>query len=246
MTQARQDRWRLEVHAVLPSTSDLCRARAADGEADGLAVLALRQTQGRGSRGRDWQSPVGNFYGSVLLRPREPARDAGQWSLLAGVALADALASLLPPSAALRLKWPNDVLLGDAKLAGILVDSAAGPDGWLEWLVIGAGVNLEVAPEVPGRRVAAVADVAAPPTPPAFAELLLAALDHWCNRRLRDGFAPVRAAWLARAPAVGSPVTLRIGQDRLGGDFAGLGADGSLLLHTGGRTAAFSTGEVLP
>ncbi len=245
MTEARQEFWRLTIHEVLPSTSDLCRSLAAQGEPEGYAALALQQTQGRGSRGRDWQSPVGNFYGSALLRPHEAARDAGQWSLLAGVALASALAPLLPDPAAMALKWPNDVLLGGAKLAGILVDSAAAADGTLEWLVIGAGVNLAVAPDVPGRAVAAVADVAPPPSPQAFAARFLAELDRWRRVRALHGFEPIRQAWLARAPQLGTPTTLRVGEQLLGGDFAGLSGDGALLLHTGSRIQAFSTGEVL-
>lgn len=245
MTVDRQDSWRLQVHDVLPSTSDFCRARAADGEPDGLAVLALRQTRARGSRGRDWTSPAGNLSLSVLLRPREQAREAGQWSLLAGVALADALAPVVPDPALLRLKWPNDVLLGGAKLAGILVDSAAAPDGALDWLVIGIGVNLAVAPDVPGRAVACVADVAAPPSPEAFAAVLLARLADWRGVRAREGFAAVRRAWLGRAAAPGSAVTLRLGERLIGGDFAGLADDGALLLNTEGRIRAFATGEVL-
>lgn len=245
MTQDRQGDWRLTVHEVLPSTSDLCRSLASAGEPEGFAALALRQTQGRGSRGRDWESPAGNFYCSVLLRPRERARDAGQWSLLAGVALADALAPLLPDPSALRLKWPNDMLLHGRKLAGILVDSAAKTDGALDWLVIGVGVNLAVAPDVPGREVAALASVAPPPTPQAFAAMFLAALDRWRRVRLLEGFGPIRAAWLARAPDLGSGITLRIGDQRLGGGFAGLGDDGSLLLDTGGQVRAFGAGEVL-
>ena len=245
MTTPRQGGWRLQVHEVLPSTSDLCRSLAADGEAEGLAVLALRQTQGRGSRGRDWQSPAGNFYASMLLRPEERARDAGQWSLLAGVALADALAALLPHPAALRLKWPNDVLLGGAKLAGILVDSAAAPDGSLDWLVIGIGVNLAVAPGVPGRTVAALADVVVPPAPQDFAVRLLAALDHWRQIKAQHGFAAIRDAWLARAPDIGTAMGFRAGERVLSGAFAGLGPDGTLLLQTTEGVRAYSTGEVL-
>jgi BirA family biotin operon repressor/biotin-[acetyl-CoA-carboxylase] ligase len=245
VSEVRQRAWRLDIHETLPSTSDRCRARAAEGEPEGLAVLARRQTQGRGSRGRDWQSPAGNLSLSVLLRPRERARDAAQWSLLAGVALAEALADHLPDPAAPRLKWPNDVLLGGRKLAGILVDSSADADGMVEWLVIGLGVNLAVAPDVPGRAVACLADVAAPPSPERFAEALLARLDHWRHVRVTAGFAPIRAAWLARAPALGSGVTLRRGEELLGGNFAGLGEDGSLLLARDGSVRAFAAGEVL-
>jgi BirA family transcriptional regulator, biotin operon repressor / biotin---[acetyl-CoA-carboxylase] ligase len=245
VSQPRQPVWRLQVHEVLGSTSDLCGELAAGGEPAGLAVLARRQTQGRGSRGRDWNSPAGNLFLSVLLRPEERARDAAQWSLLAGVALAESLAEHLPDASALLLKWPNDVLLNGRKLAGVLVDSCADAAGMVEWLVIGIGVNLAVAPEVPGREVACLADLAPPPAPERFAENLLARLGHWQHIRHAQGFAPVRAAWLARAPRPGSRVTLRLGERKLGGGFVGLGADGSLLLVADGRVQAFAAGEVL-
>jgi BirA family transcriptional regulator, biotin operon repressor / biotin---[acetyl-CoA-carboxylase] ligase len=208
-------------------------------------VLARRQSRGRGSRGRDWESPDGNLFLSVLLRPQEQARDAAQWSLLAGVALAETLASFLPDSSVLQLKWPNDVLLNGGKLAGILVDSAATPAGAVEWLVLGIGVNLVAAPNVPGRAIACLAEFASPPPAEDFAGVLLTRLHHWRTVRAQDGFAAVRAAWLGWAPALGSAVTLRLGERRIGGGFAGLADDGSLLLSTDGRVDAFATGEVL-
>lgn len=249
MTSGRQDgwrgdSWRLVVHDTLPSTSDLCRTLAMAGAAPGLAVLAGRQTRGRGSRGRDWTSPAGNFHGSVLLRPSMPARAAGQWSLLAGVVVAAALAPFIPPGA-LQLKWPNDVLLHQAKVAGILVDSAARADGMLDWLVIGIGVNLATAPEVAGRAVAAVAQFGPPPTPERFAHVLLGELDRWQRRRGADGFAAVRDAWLAQGPALGSPATLRVADRTVAGAFAGLGEDGALLLETDGVVRRFGAGEIL-
>ena len=230
MSHAGPGAWRLQLHDVLPSTSDLCRTRAVEGEPAGLAVLARRQTQGRGSRGRAWESPDGNLFLSVLLRPRERARDAAQWSLLAGVALAETLAPHVPERTALRLKWPNDVLLSGRKLGGVLVDSSADPAGVLDWLVIGIGVNLAVAPVVPGRAAACLADVATAPPPETFARALLARLRVWQTVRESQGFSPIRAAWLGHAPDPGSSVTLRIGERMLGGGFAGLGEDGSLLL----------------
>jgi BirA family biotin operon repressor/biotin-[acetyl-CoA-carboxylase] ligase len=241
----RQEPWRLQIHETIVSTSDLCRTLAARGEPDGLAVLARQQTGGRGSRGRGWESPSGNLFLSVLLRPDERARDAGQWSLLAGVALAEALAPYLPDPSALRLKWPNDVLLSGAKLAGILVDSAATPSGDVDYLVIGVGANLAVAPDVPGRAVACVADVAPPPPVEDFARALLARLDAWRLIRARDGFAAIRAAWLRLAAPLGSPTTLRQGERLVEGRLAGLADDGSLLLDDHGEVAAFTTGEVL-
>jgi BirA family biotin operon repressor/biotin-[acetyl-CoA-carboxylase] ligase len=237
--------WRLQVYDVLPSTSDWCRDLAVAGEPAGLAVLARRQTHGRGSRGRDWQSPSGNLFLSVLLRPDDRARSAAQWSLLAAVALLEALFPFLPDASVLRLKWPNDVMLHGRKLAGILVDSSAGTAGLLDWLVIGIGVNLAVAPVVAGRDLACLADVADAPVPEAFASFLLARLGYWQRVRALEGFQPVRSAWLAHTAAPGTPISLRLGSRVVEGMFSGLGDDGSLRLLRDGRVETFATGEVL-
>ena len=236
--------WRLAIHESLPSTADLCRSRAEAGEPEGLAILARRQTAGRGTRGRGWEGAAGNLFLSVLLRPGGPAREAPQWSLLAGVALAEALAVDLPDAAALTLKWPNDLLLHGRKVAGILVESAADAAGELSWLSMGLGVNLAMAPVVVGRATACLAECGPPPPPEVVARRVLAALSHWRDVRAHAGFAPMRAAFLARAPAPGTPMTLRVGERILDGAFAGLGDDGSLLLHTEGRVQAFAAGEV--
>ncbi|MDA8253939.1 MAG: biotin--[acetyl-CoA-carboxylase] ligase [Rhodospirillales bacterium] len=245
MTEGRHTTFRLSIHDSLPSTSDLCRARALDGEPDGLAVLARRQTRGRGTNGRAWQSPEGNLYLSVLLRPQEEARDTGQWSLLAAVALAESLAPLLPDPRALTLKWPNDALLHGRKLAGILTEAASGPDGMLSFLVVGMGVNLAVAPRLPDRPTACLAEVVPPPAPEAFARQLLSSLQTWREVRARDGFARVRDAWLARGPRPAAPLQVRLGATTAEGGFAGLGPDGSLLLATAAGIRTFVAGEVV-
>lgn len=236
--------WRLAVHDSLPSTADFCRSRAEAGEPEGLAILARRQTAGRGTRGRAWADAPGNLFLSALLRPGGPSREASQWSLLAGVALAEALSAHLPDAAVLALKWPNDVLLQGRKVAGILAESAADGRGGLSWLSLGFGANLAVAPDVPDRPIACLAEFGPPPSPEVVAWQVLEALARWCGVRARAGFAPVRAAFLARAPAHGTPITLRLGGQMLGGAFAGLGEDGSLLLRAGGRVHAFAAGEV--
>ncbi|MBU6498082.1 MAG: biotin--[acetyl-CoA-carboxylase] ligase [Rhodospirillales bacterium] len=229
---------------TLGSTSDHCRACAEAGEPDGLAVLAGQQTGGRGSHGRAWASPAGNLYCSVLMRPKGAAREGGLWSLLAGVAVAEAVAALLPDPVRLSLKWPNDLLLDGCKLAGILVDSSPDGAGGLAWLVIGIGVNLAHAPDVPGRRTACLAPFGPPPAPEAMARAILARLDAWRAIQAAEGFAPVRAAFLARAPRLGTRMAVRIGDTETAGNFAGLGEDGSLLLEAGARVRAFAAGEV--
>lgn len=229
--------WRLRRFESLASTSDLCATLAVSGEPAGLAVLAARQTAGRGSRGRQWSTLPGNLALSVLLRPSGPAAWAGQWALLAAVALAETLERCGAPE--LRLKWPNDVTLDGGKVAGILLDSAV-EAGQLEWLVIGFGANLAAAPELPG-----VAALPNRPPPDQVAETLLGRLDVWNQLVLRETFAVVRRAWLDRGPAPGAPLRLRLSAGDVAGTFAGLDDGGALLLQSGGRVRAFATGDVL-
>ena len=237
MNPAAPPGWRLRHYESLESTSDLCTTLAQAGEPGRLAITAARQTQARGSRGRTWQTLAGNLAMSVLLRPSGLASDAGQWALLAAGARAEALPA---SGGALRVKWPNDILLGSAKVGGILIDTALDVAGRLEWLVLGFGANLAAAPDLPG-----VAVVPGGADPAAVATMLLARLDHWDRVRLCDGFALVRRAWLDLGPAPGSHMRVRWGNAELGGAFAGLGDDGALLLQSGGRVHALPTGEIL-
>jgi BirA family biotin operon repressor/biotin-[acetyl-CoA-carboxylase] ligase len=233
--------WRLAIHEELASTQDVVLAAAEAGEPEGLAVLARRQSAGRGTQGRAWSSPAGNLSLSVLLRPGGPARALPQWSLLAGVALADAAAAALPPDAPLRLKWPNDLLLGGAKCAGILCQGGVDAAGGIGWVVFGIGVNLAVAPPLPDRPTTCLAHAGvAAPDPVAFAQRLLAALDMWRGR----GLAAVREAWLARGPVLDTPLVVRQGSVAREGRFAGLDPDGRLLLATPGGVVPVAAGEL--
>ncbi len=229
--------WRLQVYETLASTADLCRSLAAAGEPEGLAILAMQQTAGRGSHGRGWESPPGNLYLSVLLRPVAPMSEAPGWALLASVAVADALSPWLPAPGRLRLKWPNDILLDEGKLAGVLVEAADDGAGRMDWLTIGMGVNLATAPMLSDRPTACVGPTAPPPE--ILARGVLARLD----ARRAEAFAVVRAAWLARGPALGNPVRLRLGDEIRHGVFAGLADDGRLLLREGDTVRAFAAGE---
>lgn len=235
--------WRLEIHDSLPSTSDACITRAEAGEPAGLAILARHQTRARGSRGRSWtEPPTGNLALSILLWPTGDLGRPALWPLLAGLALHDALGGR-PGDAALTLKWPNDVLLRDAKLAGILVERGTG--GGRDWLVIGFGANLAQAPLLPDRRTASLAELGVPPTPDAVAHRLLAAVTAWHRTWQRHGFDAVRAAWLQRAQPIGARLAVRLRGEQRTGTFAGLAPDGALLLALDGREERIETGDIL-
>ncbi|HVE23005.1 MAG TPA: biotin--[acetyl-CoA-carboxylase] ligase [Acidocella sp.] len=230
--------WRLERHDELGSTSDECIVRAKAGVAAGLAVQARRQLAGRGSRGREWTAPEGNLNLSVLLRPSRPAAEAGLFSLLAGIAVAEAVAP--HTQTAPMLKWPNDVLLDGAKLAGILIDAV--PDGErLDWLVIGIGVNLAAAPEIPGRCTTSLSAHGGRLAADDAADAVLAGLAAWHDASAER----IREAWLALAHPVGTELIVRGAQGERRGIFAGLSDKGELLLRDKDRIDPISTGDIL-
>ncbi len=211
--------WRWQHHAELASTQDEAIQAARAGEPGRLAIVADRQYAGRGSRGRSWIAPEGNLNLSLLLRPEGARPDPGHWAMLAGVALFEAMSAF---TSDLVLKWPNDLLCRGAKLGGILIDSAVGPAGLSDWVVIGIGVNLAQAPCLPGRATACLEAPAPPPVQ--VAKRLIEALDALDGR-------DIRRAWLARAHPVGTPLCVQTAHGRVTAGFAGLTLAGELLLE---------------
>jgi BirA family biotin operon repressor/biotin-[acetyl-CoA-carboxylase] ligase len=223
------------------STNDDVRRLAGEGALEGTLVWADRQTAGRGRRGRRWESPAGNVYLSLLLRPETPLARAGQIGFMAALAVAEATAALLPGRLVV-CKWPNDVLVaneseGHRKLAGLLLESEPRRDGTAAWLVLGVGINVASHPEgveFPATSLRAQGGTAGVP------DVLTAFGNHfvgWYRRWRKEGFAPVRDAWLARAAGIGGPVRVRLENGTLDGVFAGLDAEGALLLHRDGEAA---------
>ena len=223
--------YRLVVHEQLDSTNDEAKRLAASSAAAGTLVWAKQQAAGRGRRGRDWASPPGNLYTSLLLWPACPPTKACQLNFVAAVALAEAVSSLLPVGTPVTLKWPNDVLVRSAKVSGILLESSAALDGSIDWLVIGVGVNVvSHPPDTPypatNLQSEGAADVAAADVLEAFAECFLAWYEIWRGR----GFAPVRARWLISAHGVGEPIEVRLERETLKGRFGDLDESGVLML----------------
>jgi BirA family biotin operon repressor/biotin-[acetyl-CoA-carboxylase] ligase len=246
MTVQARLAFRLECHAELDSTSTTLKQRAEAGEAEGLAIQALRQSAGKGRQGRGWESAPGNLYLSVLLRPDVPLREAPQWSFVAAVALAETLIPLLPETAQPSLKWPNDVLLHGAKLAGILVETGITADHALDWICIGIGVNIANKPNLPDRATACLAEyLPNPPAPQALAMALLQRLAQRHETRLRHGFARIRDAWLRHGPAMGAPVSVKRDGALTEGTFAGLSPEGALMLAKGREVQLILAGEIL-
>lgn len=238
--------FRLISHGRIASTSDEAKALAADGAPEGTLIWALEQTEGHGRQGRPWASPPGNLYASLILRPAVPVAVAAQLSFAAALAVGDACRDVAP-DAAISFKWPNDVLMGGRKLAGILLESQGKPDGRLAWLVLGIGINLATYPVNAAYPATALAASGADVAPAAMLETLagrfLSQYERWQEGH---GFARLRAAWLAQAQGLGQGIRVRLPQAEFPGIFAGLDADGALLLDTKTGRRRIEAGEVFP
>lgn len=200
-------------------------------------IMARRQEAGRGRRGRAWADPPGNFAATLVLRPDGSPADVALLSFVAALALHEAVIRLCGPQVNIALKWPNDVLLNGGKLSGILLESA-GSGGRVTALAIGIGVNLAAAPDAtavePGavRPVSLLAETGMKVTPDEFLDALAVAFDQWWRQLPAYGFAPIRAAWLARAARLGETITARTGTTETTGRFEGIDEAGALILIT--------------
>jgi BirA family biotin operon repressor/biotin-[acetyl-CoA-carboxylase] ligase len=225
------------------STNAEAARRAATGEAGPLWIAARRQGQGRGRRGRVWETGQGNLAATLLTTTtRAPAQAAGV-SFVAALAVAD-LVEAAAPDIQVSLKWPNDVLLAARKVAGILIESGAAPSGGL-WLAIGIGVNLASAPPEMHPAATAIAEYASPPTPDEALAHLAERMADWLRLWETDGLAPILAAWTARASGIPGPCTARLGAETLEGHAEGLDSEGALRLRLDdGRERRVAAGDV--
>lgn len=211
--------------------------------------LAIEQPAGYGRRARPWVSPKGNFHATLLLHPSEPAAQVALRSFAAALALRDALVSLTNLPQAFTLKWPNDVLLNGGKLAGILLESTASGQG-IAHLAIGTGVNLFAAPGASMVEKGALIPVSLlretglriPPE--TFLNHLAPAYAKWEATFTRQGFAPLRAAWLSHAARLGETICARTGTTSQTGRFDTIDDTGALILTTAKGRRAIPAAEV--
>lgn len=236
----------VEVFDETDSTMLEARRRAERGELGPAWLIAKRQTAGRGRRGRSWVTIDGNLLATYLFAPARPPAEIALLGFAAGLAIAETLESF-GAKRAVTLKWPNDVLVGGAKVAGILIDSGAGLGG-APWAALAFGVNVAGAPEAIDQPTtslrAELPAVADPPSALAFFEALRPRLEAWAARLASEGFEPLRQAWLARAHGLGQDARVHHGAESLGGTFAGLSPRGELELDTVAGRRLIAAGDV--
>jgi len=240
---------RLDCLKQTTSTNSDAFRIAEDGAPEGAVVIADAQVGGKGRRGRVWSSPAGvNLYCSVVLRPAIMPNEAPQLTFLSAVAVTRAieLTTGLKP----EIKWPNDVLIGGKKVAGLLNEMSAETDG-INFIILGIGVNLNMTQDQfpddlrypatsllqeSGSRVCRTR----------FAATMLNELDKLYTDFLEYGFGPVREEWQVRCNARGRTVSVSDGgTELLSGLFIGIDGDGALLLQSGdGRIERIISGDV--
>jgi BirA family biotin operon repressor/biotin-[acetyl-CoA-carboxylase] ligase len=263
---ARDAGVQLEALGTVGSTNEEARNRSRQGVPAPLWITAVAQTRGRGRMGRSWVSPQGNLYASLLLYDPSPFECAPQLALVSALALRDAIVAEAPAlSAKLAFKWPNDLLLADAKCAGILIEGEverkpleqpAGPS-----VVIGIGANCTSHPRapMPGDVTVAGRDHILYPatdlrsqgaalTPPQLFRRLSATMQRRLAQWKRgEGFSAILADWLAAARGLGEEITVHDLGSEKHGRFVGLDQSGRLILERpGGGLETISAGDVFP
>ena len=234
---------RHETYETLGSTNAEALARARAGERGALWISAKAQDAGRGRRGSAWTSSPGNLFATLLLSDPSPPPLAPQLSFVAALALHDAVAECAPQiGPLLKVKWPNDLLLGGAKLAGILIEGESEPSFAV---VIGFGVNCVAHPPNTPYPATDLASAGALVEPGrvlvALAEAMQRRLAQWARG---DGFAGIRADWLKRAAGLGKEIRVRLPEREFSGRFEGLDDAGHLLVRGPAGLVTVTAGEV--
>ncbi len=202
---------------------------------EGDWLVAMEQEAGRGRQGRPWIAETGNFFGSTIveLKPGDPGPPS--LSLAAGLALIEAV-DVAVPDQSLMLKWPNDLLLNNSKLAGILLERSG------DRVVAGFGVNLATAPRLADRDTAALNGALSPQS---FAPLLAGSFSRMVALWRSSDPESFARAWLARAHPVGTRLTVHAStEEKVAGTFDGIEPDGALRLRRDGDVELIRAGDV--
>jgi BirA family biotin operon repressor/biotin-[acetyl-CoA-carboxylase] ligase len=226
-------------HEKIGSTNDEARRLAQQGAPNGTVIHADEQTSGRGRLSHTWFSPPGNLYLSVLLRTGQPATRTSELSFLAAIAVADTVETLLPRQIRTMLKWPNDVLVNGAKIAGILIEQVD------EATIIGIGLNVLEAPSNAAYKTTTIVANGGIASVDGARDILLGRIGVHLTDWQSTGFAPIREQWLSRSYPVGAEIRANTGGQVISGHFAGLDRDGALLLDTPQGRQRIVAGEIV-
>jgi len=220
--------WRLHVIEEVDSTNKEALRRLSAGRGVGEIIVAKKQTMGQGKIGRSWISLNGNLTMTVTLGTLEN-QTVSDLSFVAAVSIVDSVNPLLPKNNRLQLKWPNDILLNDKKLGGILIENSEIKHA----AVVGIGLNLLKKPQLQGLNAACLVDYGCTVSFMELAILIANNFSIWIKRWNQHGLRPIIAAWRTAALGIGKPIIIRFpNHNVIRGKFVDVAEDGKLLVKT--------------
>ncbi len=238
------DDYHLLSYDSLDSTNEEAKRLAAAGGQHGAVIWANEQTNGKGRDGRQWQSMAGNLHFSLLLRPHLSVESLPELSFVTSLALFRTVKTLVENDTEIAIKWPNDLLLAGAKLAGILLETCHDGKGD-PWVIIGVGLNVERHPEIAGYpttslKAAGLEIISAKIVLSRFLNMFECLYDEW----VEHGFKNIRQQWLTHSAYLHDNISLQYGDEKITGEFTSIDEHGNLMLRVDGAIKTFAAGDV--
>jgi BirA family biotin operon repressor/biotin-[acetyl-CoA-carboxylase] ligase len=242
------DRYNLIMFDEIDSTNLEARRLIESGIDNDFVIVSSKQTKGRGRKGKEWVSEEGNLYLSLILRPYGRSHTFCQLSFVTAIALYDSIASLAKehnPTIDLRLKWPNDILVNQAKISGILLESVK--HSYKEYIIIGVGLNVNVTPRGLNRETSSLEQVFNHKFDVnQILALFMSNFHRYYKKWQMDGFDKLRKLWLSRAHKIGDIITISNDNLRISGAFKDINNQGAIRLKlAGGQISILHEGSIL-
>lgn len=215
--------------SLIDSTQDKAKEYAQKGEEEGFVLQALEQSKGRGRHGKNWVSQKGNLYMSVILKPECLVDESSQLAFVSALAVSDAIEGFLPSGMVRKnLKWPNDVLVNNKKIAGILIENTL-VRGRIEFVTLGIGLNVNVTPQI--EKSVCLKDILdVEHNISEVRDSVLQCLARFYNMWKRDGFSEIRTLWLKQAYGIGQNLTVSLSENEIKGKFDGIDKNGWMIV----------------
>ncbi|MBX9786229.1 MAG: biotin--[acetyl-CoA-carboxylase] ligase [Alphaproteobacteria bacterium] len=230
---------------VLNSTMDEARSRVLLGAEEGTVIVASRQDEGRGRRGRVWGSTVGNLHLTYATYSTLPLSESAQLSFVACVAIGEEICALMPPTETLTYKWPNDILLNGKKVGGLLLEALTLPEKRKTAYLIGCGLNLKSYPEETRFPATSFESEGIYFSLQDIVHSVASSLDRYISLWKKEGFAPIHGLWMKRAARLGQTITFDCGKKTFTGTFEGITEEGLLILKSSQGRFELISGDVL-
>jgi BirA family biotin operon repressor/biotin-[acetyl-CoA-carboxylase] ligase len=222
--------YNLREYETVDSAIEEARRLAIEGAEEGTLVWTRNQSAGQGRLGRPWVSEPGNLYCAVIFRPEDPPAVATQLIYVTAIALWAAMAACVSPLTELHYRWPNDILLLDDKVAGLML--ARAPREFDNWMVVGIAVNVVNHPVELGSPASSMGpDGGSEVSNVKLLELFSRHLLNWLNRWSDEGFEPIRKAWIQRAKGVGERLEVVLNDETVEGVFIELDDNGAMVME---------------